>query len=86
MGKTLVYASEQHAYTLVDKGTWLHYRSRLKLSALFEGDPLLDNPYHVILVNAARHQTEHRQALCWFPHYLHPAFLTLLPGQHQHMF
>ena len=55
MGKTLVYASEQHAYTLVDKGTWLHNRPRLKLSALFEGDPLLDNPYHVILVNAARH-------------------------------
>ena len=55
MGRTLMWAEEKRAYTLTDRGTWLAYRSRLKLPILVQGDRLLNNPYSVIVVNPARH-------------------------------
>lgn len=55
MGATLNTASQIPAYTLADRGTWISFRNRGDLTLLFEGDPRLNNPYGVILVNPARH-------------------------------
>ncbi len=63
MGETLMAASEQRAYTLSDRGTWLSMRRRLgELDLLVGGrtladnaDPDLRNPYGVIAVDAGRH-------------------------------
>jgi tungstate transport system substrate-binding protein len=52
MGAVLRMANEKGAYTLVDRGTWLSFRDHLtKLTVLVENDPLLVNPYSLILVN-----------------------------------
>jgi tungstate transport system substrate-binding protein len=51
MGKLLTIAENEQAYTLSDRGTYLAYKDKLTLSVLFEGDPALLNPYHVIRVN-----------------------------------
>jgi len=50
-GNTLSIASEKGGYVLVDRGTFLAYRSNLNLTILFEGDPFLKNIYHVLTVN-----------------------------------
>ncbi|MGH7361567.1 MAG: substrate-binding domain-containing protein [Candidatus Methylomirabilales bacterium] len=55
MGATLVIASEKDAYTLTDRGTYLAFRTRIRLAILLEGDAPLLNPYHVMEVNPARH-------------------------------
>ncbi len=52
MAKTLLLANERAAYTLTDRGTFLHLRDQLALAVLVEGDPLLRNDYHVTRVNA----------------------------------
>ena len=54
MGATLRLASEKGAYTLTDRGTYLALRDGLELDVLSEGDPLLLNIYHVMLVNPER--------------------------------
>ncbi len=55
MGAVLQIANEKLAYTLTDRGTYLAYRGKLELKVLYEGASELLNPYHVILVNPARH-------------------------------
>jgi tungstate transport system substrate-binding protein len=55
MGHTLQMASELQAYTLTDRGTWLALHNELDLKIVIEADPLLKNPYQVILVNPQRH-------------------------------
>jgi len=55
MGATLNTASAMPAYTLSDRGTWLKFENRGDLRLLAENDPLLLNPYGVILVNPKRH-------------------------------
>ena len=59
MGKTLTYAEEKQAYTLVDRGTYLKYKfgrkQGLDLEILFEGDPELYNPYGIIPVNPKKY-------------------------------
>jgi len=59
MGKTVTYAEEKQAYTLVDRGTYLKYkfgrRQGLDLEILCEGDTLLFNPYGIIPVSPKRH-------------------------------
>ncbi len=55
MGAVLTMASEQQAYALTDRGTYLAMRANLELEVLVEGDPILWNPYGVIAVNPARH-------------------------------
>jgi len=50
-GATLSIASEKQAYALADRGTFLAYQSNVDLKILFEGDPILLNVYHVIIVN-----------------------------------
>jgi tungstate transport system substrate-binding protein len=63
MGETLQFASEQRAYTLSDRGTFLALRANLyELVVLVGGesleqnsDPSLINPYSVIPVNPELH-------------------------------
>ncbi|MFQ5985268.1 MAG: substrate-binding domain-containing protein [Alphaproteobacteria bacterium] len=54
-GATLNIAAAMGAYMLADRGTWLAFRNRRDLVIAVEGDPRLQNPYHVILVNPALH-------------------------------
>ncbi len=59
MGKTLTYAEEKQAYTLVDRGTYLKYKygrkQGLDLEILCEGDPELYNPYGIIPINPKKY-------------------------------
>ncbi|NOX52855.1 MAG: solute-binding protein [Planctomycetes bacterium] len=55
MAQALRVASEKQAYALTDRGTFLAQRDGLSLSVLLEGDPLLRNPYSVMLVNPDKH-------------------------------
>lgn len=60
MGEALVQSSQQGAYTLSDRGTYLALRENLALEVLMEGpvkggDALLFNPYGVIAVNPAHY-------------------------------
>lgn len=50
MGASLNVANEKHAYILSDRGTFLS-RGASNLAMLTEGDPILFNPYHFIIVN-----------------------------------
>jgi tungstate transport system substrate-binding protein len=55
MGATLNTAAQVPAYALTDRGTWLSFANRGPLDIVFEGDPVLFNPYGIILVNPDRH-------------------------------
>jgi len=55
MGATLNTAAQVPAYALTDRGTWLSFANRGPLEIVFEGDPVLFNPYGIILVNPERH-------------------------------
>ena len=48
MGAVLTMASEQQAYTLSDRSTYLARRDGLDLEILVEGDPILFNQYGVL--------------------------------------
>ncbi|HIF53845.1 MAG: substrate-binding domain-containing protein [Methylococcales bacterium] len=54
MGAVLKMANEKQAYTLTDRGTYLAFQSKLDLTILFEKEPPLLNPYHIMVVNPAR--------------------------------
>jgi tungstate transport system substrate-binding protein len=54
MGATLVIASEKRAYTLTDRGTLLALAKRVDLVIVLEGDPTLQNVYHVMRPNPER--------------------------------
>jgi tungstate transport system substrate-binding protein len=63
MGDTLIFANEQPAYTLTDRGTFLAMRSRLPNLIILVGgdsiadnpDPALYNPYGVLPINPETH-------------------------------
>jgi tungstate transport system substrate-binding protein len=55
MAATLKAASQMHAYTLSDRGTWLSFKNKGDLAVLVEGDAHLVNRYDVILLNPKRH-------------------------------
>lgn len=55
MGATLNTAAQVPAYALTDRGTWLSFENRGPLAIVFAGDPVLFNPYGVILVSPERH-------------------------------
>ncbi|MCZ6522950.1 MAG: substrate-binding domain-containing protein [Alphaproteobacteria bacterium] len=61
MGATLNLAAAKGAYVLSDRASWLSFKNRAGLAIMVEGDPLLFNPYGVILVNPARHPHVKRQ-------------------------
>ena len=54
MSATLQVASELQAYTLTDIGTLLGHKGHLDLAIFVTGDPLLDNPYHILLPSSER--------------------------------
>ena len=56
MGETLNVAGEKAGYTLSDRGTWLARKKAraLALEIVVEGEPGLQNVYHVIEVSPAR--------------------------------
>jgi len=54
MSATLQIADQLHAYALTDIGTFVSHKYRLDLDVLVEGDSVLANPYHILLVNPAR--------------------------------
>jgi tungstate transport system substrate-binding protein len=62
MGQVLRMAAEKRAYTLSDRGTYLAQRAGLDLAVVAEGDPLLTNPYHVIVVSPDKHPGVHAAA------------------------
>ncbi len=55
MGKVIQIAHELEAYTLADRGTWIAYQNKTSLKLLYQGDPILHNPYGVIAVNPQRY-------------------------------
>ena len=55
MGAVLKIADEKQAYTLSDRGTYLAFQDRIDLIIIFENDPPLHNPYHIIAINPQRH-------------------------------
>jgi tungstate transport system substrate-binding protein len=54
MGATLQIANELNAYTLTDLGTFLAHKSPLDMRILVDGDPILHNPYHLVLPHPER--------------------------------
>lgn len=55
MGAVIQIADDKQAYTLSDRGTYLAHKGKIGLMPVFEGDPELFNPYHVIIVNPVKH-------------------------------
>ena len=55
MGAVIQIANDKQAYTLSDRGTYLAHKDKIALVPVFEGDPELFNPYHVIIVNPEKH-------------------------------
>ncbi|EIJ41092.1 ABC-type tungstate transport system, permease component [Beggiatoa alba B18LD] len=51
MGEVLQMSGELSAYTIVDRGTWLAYKTKSPLVELVQGDKRLFNPYGVMAVN-----------------------------------
>jgi tungstate transport system substrate-binding protein len=70
MGPVLRMAGEKRAYTLTDRGTYLTLRQGLDLDVLHEGDPLLVNPYSVIVVNPQMHPHVQHEAAQKFADFL----------------
>ena len=55
MGPTLNTAAAMDGYTLSDRGTWLSFKNKQKLTIVVEGDRRLFNQYGVMLVNPVKH-------------------------------
>ncbi|WP_435102883.1 substrate-binding domain-containing protein [Arhodomonas sp. AD133] len=66
MGATLNTAAAMDAYVLTDRGTWISFNNRQNLAIVHEGDEMLFNPYHSMLVNPERHDgVRHGLARRW---------------------
>ena len=57
MGAVIAIADEEEAYTIADRGTFISFRSDIDLIVLTEGDSALFNPYGIIAVDPARHDS-----------------------------
>jgi tungstate transport system substrate-binding protein len=57
MGAVLTMSDEKSAYTMTDRATYLSFigGKKISLPVLFEGDPILFNPYGIMAVNPARY-------------------------------
>ncbi|MDY6856074.1 MAG: substrate-binding domain-containing protein [Thermodesulfobacteriota bacterium] len=78
MGAVLTIAYEKEAYTLTDRGTYLAFwvDKKIDLPVLFEGDPILFNPYGIIAVNPAKHpHTNYTKAMALI------SWVTSIQGQ-----
>lgn len=54
MGAVITMADGLAGYTLSDRGTFISLENRISSVLLYEGDPVLFNPYGVIAVNPAK--------------------------------
>jgi tungstate transport system substrate-binding protein len=81
MGATLGIADQLATYTISDRGTYLVLQDELDLELLFEGDPQLLNPYHVIQVNPERVEGVRAEAAKAFADYLLSDEARALIGQ-----
>jgi len=70
MGATLNIAEQRGGYTLADRATYLKLRDTLELVILCEGDPLLLNPYSVMVVNPAKNRLINVMAAMQFSEWL----------------
>ncbi len=80
MGQTLIQAGQRGAYLLSVRGNYIDLQDRLDLQLFVDGpvtdgDPMLDNPYGVIVVNPARHDVDYELGM------LYVGFLTGTEGQ-----
>lgn len=81
MGQTLNQASQQGAYTLADRGTFISQREEVELEILVEGPvgggpEILANPYGVLAINPAIHENVNYQLAMSYI-----GFLTSIEGQ-----
>ena len=67
---TLTIASEQAGYSLTDRATYLANKDKLQLDILVEGDSILLNIYHVIVVNPANCTTVNNTGAISFADYV----------------
>ncbi len=51
MQATLILANERLAYVLTDRGTYLALKDKIELEIVYQDDPPLHNPYHVMAVS-----------------------------------
>jgi len=66
MGAVLTMASEQRAYTLSDRATYLARQDDLDLATLVEGDPILYNQYGVLPISQVdAHQDKFAAAMAF---------------------
>ena len=56
MSATLRLADEKNGYVLVDRGTYLFHKDKIRLKLVTEGDEDLFNPYGIIATNPFRHE------------------------------
>ena len=55
MGAVLTMANDKQVYTMADRGTYLAFSKKIDLQVLFEGAPILYNPYGIIAVDPAKY-------------------------------
>ncbi|MBS7658000.1 MAG: substrate-binding domain-containing protein [Candidatus Bathyarchaeia archaeon] len=71
MGAVLRMTNEKQGYTLTDRGTWLSFKNQLNnLEVLVEGDPILMNPYSIILVNPEKYPQRNYKVAVAFTKFL----------------
>jgi tungstate transport system substrate-binding protein len=70
MAQVLRTADQKRAYTLSDRATFLAHKGLVALAVLAEGDLLLKNDYHVIVVSPRTHPGVHAQSAMRFSEFL----------------
>jgi len=55
MGAVITMTNDMLGYTLADRGTYIAMRDSIDLKVVFDGDPIMFNPYGIIAVNPALH-------------------------------
>ena len=70
-GATLNIAVNLDAYCLIDEATWAGFRNRGDLVMLFDQeDPMMNNPYSIILIDPKRHQRDDHASAVIFADWL----------------
>jgi tungstate transport system substrate-binding protein len=81
MGAVLRMADDKAYYTLTDRGTFLASQDKLTVKLLFEGDPVLFNPYHVMAVNPKKHKhVNYKLAKQYIDYVTGPEGQTIIAG------
>jgi tungstate transport system substrate-binding protein len=80
-GATMQVANQRDGYALTDRGTFLAQQDDLGLTVLFEGDGVLLNVYHALLVNPATHNGINEAAGRAFIEFITSADIQALIGQ-----